>query len=419
MDVDAQVSGAGEEEDSSGDLKNPYPLVQQLLCSFIELASKTEGDAGIHALRTVGELLATQQPLVLANERAAWLTRLLDWLKQFLELEAERAAGAGSEKSGVRGIAAGAMLDLGVCSGSLRCGLLTVDSLLTAVSASDASIDCQHVVASVRRLRKSVTKSMSSPCGCATTFVPVAHLEAPRPSSAPRMLPLGGALPGSLQSPSARREAAMSKSSKFVSIACDGQYLYVHSLDGLTKYGTGYMGTALGHVYIHMPRYQTQRPWLACVGSKLYLRSYAMAPDCLVVVDTGTLEKVGIVNPASPESILLHADGSASAMFPEKGLNPEDAGGGNGAGDAGGGDGPSARHSGAADGPGTASSEMDIVVDASESDEPMIETTRPSNTSRDFLQQYRDMARGRTGMSIRQRASAVLSTTLEHLAARL
>ena len=424
-DVEVQGQAEGEPAVDSG---NPYPLVQQLLCSFIELASKTEGDAAVHALRTIGQLLATQQPLVLASERASWLRHLLDWLQHFLTDASDGGEGSGSGNAEVRGVAAGAMLDLGVCSGSLRCVLLTVDSLLestvdAAASATKTPIECQHILASVGRLQKSSSKSMSSPCNCATSFLEAAHLEAPQASAQPRVPAPVAPSPAFLQPSSSRLDAGRGKSGKFVSVACDGRYLYVHSADGLTKYGTGYSETTLGRVYIHKACYQTQRPWLACVGSRLYLRSYAMAPDSLVVLDANTLEQIGRVNPSSPASVPLHADGSASAMFPEKGLSPEDSAGvGGGRGDGGSGDSPGGRHPGATDAPGpgrTGSAEME-VVDASESDEPIQEPARPATAPRDFLQQYREnLMRGRTSVSIRQRASAVLSTTLEQLTARL
>ena len=130
----------------------------------------------------------------------------------------------------------------------------------------------------------------------------------------------------------------MPKGAKFISVACDGRYLYVHSLAGLTKYGTGYASTTLGHVYMHKALYQTHSPWLACVGDKLFVRSPAIAPDCLLVLDASTLEEIGRVNPAMPgQSVPLHSDGSASAMFPEKSTKPGVVGSGGGGGGGGGG----------------------------------------------------------------------------------
>ena len=78
----AQQADVDDEEDDAID--PAYPLVQQLLCPFIELAAKTQGQAAVHALKTVGQILSAQQPLVLVNERATWLLQLLDWLQKFL-----------------------------------------------------------------------------------------------------------------------------------------------------------------------------------------------------------------------------------------------------------------------------------------------------------------------------------------------
>jgi hypothetical protein len=110
------------------DLTEVTPLVQQqLLCSFIELAANIKGEAAIKALESVGALLAAQKPLILVTEHTPWIIKLLEWLGDFLTL----CAPDGAQK--VRGMAAGAMLDLGVCSGSLRCILGTLNAILSQV----------------------------------------------------------------------------------------------------------------------------------------------------------------------------------------------------------------------------------------------------------------------------------------------
>ena len=440
--MDTEQQGAAGGGDGGGRvLEDPYLLVQQLLCPFIELATSTQGQPAVQALRTVGKLLAEQKPLVLVNKHATWMPQLLDWLQKFLLPEDCGSESLASSDASVRGVAAAAMLDLGVCSGSLRCVLLTVSSLLAncPVGALSQSIDCQHVAASVQRLRESSTISPSSPCGGATVFVPVAYLEAPRSRQAqnanmhasalgaPRDLSVLGIPRGSTM-PYDFSTAALSKAGKFISVACDGKYLYVHSPAGLTKYGTGYMATTLGHVYIHKAFLQTQRPWLACVEDKLYLRSPTMAPTCLIVVDTLTLEQVGLVNPCTPaESVSLHTDGSAKAMFPEKGTRTGEAGSAGGGGPGGGGapggrpDRPSwtvgSRPSaGMGDSLGVASSEMelDALEDGEEAFHELVESERQSTAHHDFLQQYRRAALSEP--SRRQSAGPVLSSSLDHIA---
>ena len=427
-----QGAGAGDVVEHVRSLTAPYPLVQQLLCPFIQLAASTHGEVSVQALRTVGQILAAQQPLMLVNERTTWLPQLLDWLQRFLLPAEDERGNLCSTQSDVRGVAAGAMLDLGMCSGSLRCILLTVVSLLAHASPNASSIDFKYVQASVERLRVSTTISTSSPCGGSTVFMPVAHLEALRPRhKSPLASTLGAsqrdfpALSIPRVSTAVHDFTASLKTSKFISVACDGEYLYVHSPAGLTKYGTGYMSTTMGHIYAHKARYLNQRPWLACVGGRLYLRSPAMAPDCLVVVDSASLEEVGRVNPSAPaQSLPLNKDGSASAMFPEKVSKPGDVagrstgGGGGGSGPGGRPDRPwttGTRPGGVMDALGLAGSEMEI--ETSEGDEPLHDLIeRPLNASRDFLQQYREtMMRGRASLSSsdRQRASALLSSPLE------
>ena len=120
--------GGGEME--MGEEMEKPPLVQQLLCNFIELAASSKGEAAVKALGAVGALLAEQKPLVLVTERAEWLSRLLEWLGDFIATDGgDTGVGAGQARH-VRGVAAGAMLDLGVCSGSLRCILSTVMALI-------------------------------------------------------------------------------------------------------------------------------------------------------------------------------------------------------------------------------------------------------------------------------------------------
>ena len=106
-----------------------------------------------------------------------------------------------------------------------------------------------------------------------------------------------------------------------MSVASDGEYLYVHTPAGLTKYGTGYRGTVAGREYLSKPHYRgSESPWVACVPPRLYLRSRAMAPDCLVVLDCATLEPLGGVRPGG--ALAGAADGSDSHLFPEKGVRP-------------------------------------------------------------------------------------------------
>ena len=412
-------------EDVAADAEDPEAsFLQQLLSPFIELATATEGQAATRALQTVGQLLASQQPLVLVN-RATWLLQLLEWLESFLLKEDNMA----ESDAGVRGVAAGAMLDLGICSGSLRCALQTVATLRASASNDRAlSINCQQLTTSVERLRESSTISPSSPCGGPTVFLPVAHLEVPHLvareacSSASqrdmpfsdRLLPLSGT-----RAPPWDDFGATSKSGKFIAIACDGRYLYVHSPLGLTKYGTGYHATTLGHVYLHKQQYRsTERPWLACIKDKLYLRSPAMAPDCLVVVDAGTLDEIGQVNPSvGADSVSLHSDGSASAMFPEKGAAGVDAGNGDGV------DGVRPRGGGGGGGDSTVGrmeqvDEDQMDADTSGGDEEIVfrDDGAPSSdhTTRSDLRRIRDSVMGRltvlgrlTGASGTTRASAV------------
>jgi hypothetical protein len=302
MAGDGAVDDEEDGEDASED------IVQQLLCSFIELASHMQGAASTRSLEQVGQLLATQRPLVLAAQRASWLPQLLYWLSRFLTMDGQETS---QESSSVRGTAAAAMLDLGVCSGSLCCILLTIESLLSntmhpgqeqvpdgATGVVNMAIDCQRVIASVRRLWTSCCDMpSSSPTGGCTYFFPVLQLE-----SRIQALRTSPAQAASARTIAYSRSQLIIKSlppnseSKFVTVATDGSFLYVHSTAGLAKLGTGYNGTIQGHLYACKPRYRVlEKPWMACVGTRLYMRSPAMAPDCLVVLDCSTLEEVGNV----------------------------------------------------------------------------------------------------------------------------
>jgi hypothetical protein len=301
-------SSAGD-EDADGD-DGSENIVQQLLCSFIELASHTQGAAATRSLEQVGQLLATQRPLVLAAQRAGWLPQLLLWLSRFLSTSSQEAVQENSVS--VRGTAAAAMLDLGVCSGSLCCILMTVESLLSntllsdrqdqtaqeAAYSSSTAIDCQCIIASVRRLWTSCCDMpSSSPTGGCTYFLPVLQLESRTQAlRAPSAQSSSARTIAYLRSQLIIKSLPSSSGSKFVTVATDGRFLYVHSTAGLVKLGTGYHGTIQGHLYACKPRYRVlEKPWVACVGTRLYLRSPAMSPDCLVVVDCNTLEEVGNV----------------------------------------------------------------------------------------------------------------------------
>eukprot|EP00291_Cryptomonas_curvata_P018217 CAMPEP_0172166998 /NCGR_PEP_ID=MMETSP1050-20130122/9319_1 /TAXON_ID=233186 /ORGANISM="Cryptomonas curvata, Strain CCAP979/52" /LENGTH=306 /DNA_ID=CAMNT_0012837723 /DNA_START=110 /DNA_END=1027 /DNA_ORIENTATION=+ len=113
-------------------------LAADLLGPFIELASSAQGAAAAAALRSIADLLARQPPLTLPVERAGWLPRLLDWLRTFLQARAEgESAPALADDS--RGLAASAMLSLGLCSGSVLCILLTLEALLAHAGSEDGA----------------------------------------------------------------------------------------------------------------------------------------------------------------------------------------------------------------------------------------------------------------------------------------
>jgi hypothetical protein len=116
-------------------------------------------------------------------------------------------------------------------------------------------------------------------------------------------------------------------------VASDGSYLYLHSSSGLAKLGTGYNGTFAGHLYVSKPRYRaSEKPWVACVGNRLYMRSQAMSPDCLVVLDCADLSEIGSIKQDGEGSV--PSPNAGSAMYPE-----QSPGGGTGSGVGGGGSG--------------------------------------------------------------------------------
>jgi hypothetical protein len=218
-------------------------------------------------------------------ERAGWLPRLLDWLRSFLQARPAAGAGQGSPED-PRGLAASAMLSLGLCSGSVLCILLTLEALLAHASAEEAAeggpapaADWRDMAAQVARLARCCGPPVQPlPCGGATSFFAVLTLETP--VLPPLFSSTGGA-------------AAPQAPPRFACVAADGRYVYVLGAAGLLKYGSGYGRTLGGHLYASNLRYRAgERAWLACAGGRLYVRSPAMAPDALAVVDCDTLEEV-------------------------------------------------------------------------------------------------------------------------------
>lgn len=242
-------------------------------------------------------------------------------------------------------MAAAAMLDLGICSGSLRCVLLTAESIISNGAPNGASaIDSARIAGSVTRLWDCAAVGSSTlPVGGRTYFLPTLLLELQ--ASSPGLVGAGGpgsggaSLTGSLRPSgslgrtqlSLKPHSALSPA-RFVSVATDGSYLYLHTSSGLAKLGTGYNGTFEGYLYASKSGYRAlEKPWMAVAGGKIYLRSPAMAPHCLTVVDCDTLEEVGAVKQGE--------GGAGGNLLPEQTVAGGGGGGGGGGGDGGAGSG--------------------------------------------------------------------------------
>eukprot|EP00290_Baffinella_frigidus_P025405 CAMPEP_0180264684 /NCGR_PEP_ID=MMETSP0987-20121128/45939_1 /TAXON_ID=697907 /ORGANISM="non described non described, Strain CCMP2293" /LENGTH=402 /DNA_ID=CAMNT_0022234983 /DNA_START=29 /DNA_END=1235 /DNA_ORIENTATION=- len=238
---------AGDEEmgefESGEDMDRP-PLVQQLLCNFIELAASSKGEAAVKALGTVGALLAAQKPLVLVTERAEWLSRLLEWLGDFIATDGNDAAFPAEGASHVRGVAAGAMLDLGVCSGSLRCILSTVTALL-----SQTNIDASSLGGNTSEASQTALDSTERPAPVGV-LLPALSSQSRRGQHQVSPGAAAGVSKRAVQRPRVERERSLAGERPVRLGGTDGEYLYIHTSAGLAKYGTGYGGTIAGREYV-------------------------------------------------------------------------------------------------------------------------------------------------------------------------
>ena len=259
---------------------------------------------------------------------------MLDWLRSFLQTRPE---GPPSSED-PRGLAASAMLSLGLCSGSVLCILLTLEALLVHCSAEGGwpaapPTDWRDMAGQVARLAGCCGPPVPPlPCGGATSFFPVLTLETP---VLPPLFSGGGGA------------AAPQAPPRFTCIAVDGRYVYVLGAAGLLKYGSGCGRTLGGHLYASNLRYRAgEKAWLAYAGGRLYVRSPAMAPDALAVVDCDTLEEVGRIRPDGSGTV--PTSDNHECLAPEK-KGTEPGGGGSGGGGGGGGGGgfpqpPGGRH---------------------------------------------------------------------------
>jgi len=84
-----------------------------------------------------------------------------------------------------------------------------------------------------------------------------------------------------------KKNAKQDSNTKRCTIATDGRYLYVHTEDGLIKFGTGMHGTVKSHIYGFKPNYYPNVPTssLALVGDKLYFWTpHLPSPSMLLIL---------------------------------------------------------------------------------------------------------------------------------------
>lgn len=77
----------------------------------------------------------------------------------------------------------------------------------------------------------------------------------------------------------------------YAAMTCDGTYLYVHTVEGLFKIGTG-RETLLGKVYLHKNDFRiTEKGSLVHLRGKLLFRSAKTRDFPFIIIDTETLEE--------------------------------------------------------------------------------------------------------------------------------
>lgn len=165
----------------------------------------------------------------------------------------------------------GALLSIGVASGSLATLLRGAAALLRRASSSRSS-DGDPDTSTPRLSRRS---------GVERPLRALMEQQSDFPLSAPAQL-----VPAITSAP----RGSFHGYSGWSCVACDGNFLYMHA-GGLYKIGTGLGSTTQGEVYASNPAYRTSESggWLACVGDVLFYRSEAVTAGGFECINTATL----------------------------------------------------------------------------------------------------------------------------------
>lgn len=110
-------------------------------------------------------------------------------------------------------------------------------------------------------------------------------------------------------------KSTMESSQIFAAVATDGRFLYVLNGDGLSKIGSGFTETKLGHVYaVNAQLKAISDSWMAVCTGSLYLRRKHSTK--ISVLDNETLTEVGeILLPATVAQGTLCSDGNAFSLM--------------------------------------------------------------------------------------------------------
>ena len=155
----------------------------------------------------------------------------------------------------------GAMVRLGVASGSLRALLAVVSVLLGPLASVDAVTRSESIAASFQELAKRDGDFTLAP---------------------PVTMARTDALPSTV----------INQACQSSSIATDGAFFYLFTGTDLFKVGTGRDSVA-GRVYLRAAGFHAgETGGMVVVGDRLFWRSASCAPGAIVTVDTATLEMV-------------------------------------------------------------------------------------------------------------------------------
>ena len=272
------ADGSDSEDELSDDARdNIVPLSKLVGFGLVSVYELINGSKSTHpalcirVLEAFLDILQGQQPEALRNEPSHVISSLFQILLHLSTSENGSSQDEFLKCSELSGIACSCLFALVVARGDPALYLRALSDIL--ISSRHLSVQTTTVPIILTMLQRSVQAVL------------IGKL------TAPQWFSVGIPTSSCIDMFSVNIKMEQITSENFMSLTCDGHYLYFYTSQGIYKIGTGYGGTRKGHIYLHKNEcYPKKINWIGYAENELYYRSNHSKNSEITSLDRETLK---------------------------------------------------------------------------------------------------------------------------------